>query len=294
MPEVFSNVIDLVGGLLIAEKKKKKKLKVVPSKYPSTAISAIKPRVRVRPILPIYVPPPAPFIAPFATARPRGRPKGSKGRKALLLEDDARLASALASSTLEASSRRRGARRESEASRPKKSALSTASESERGEKSTGSEKPRRRKAKAPAEELAPLTIFPVEREPTTPGKLSGLKKDGTPSLSSTRGKELAALVLAGEIPPFVPIRASPMATAKRVASKPPPATKPKVVSALKKEADALKKKDAADMLKLEQSLFKPGKNELKRQEAKAKKAPIVEMPGFPAAIGSGMRRRRKA
>ena len=301
MNPVFSNIVDLVGGLLIAEKKKKKKLRVVPAKYPSSSVMAIKPRLRARPVFPAYVAPPAPFVGPFVPVRPRGRPKGALGRKALLLEDDARLASALASAELEASSRRRGERRESESEAPRRGrprkavAVGTASERE-GERSTGSEKPRRRKAKAEEtkEELPPETIFPEEfaalREPIlkfTPGKESGLKKDGTPSLSSTKGRELAASVAAGEIPPFVPIRASPLASAKRVSEKPPPASKPKL-----KVVPALKKKEAADL----ERLFFEGLAPVRAEKAKAKKASpretIVEMPGFPEAIGSGMRRRR--
>lgn len=311
MPAVFENIIDLVGGLIAQEKKKKKKLRVVPAKYPSSAIMAIKPRIRARPVFHAYVAPLEPFVAPFAELRltKKGLPpqkRGPKLRKELVAEDDARLASALASAELEASSRRRGARRESgtesEASsrrgRPRKAvAVGTASERE-GERSTGTEKPRRRKAKAEEtkEELSPATIFPEEyaalRAPTrdfTPGKESGLKKDGTPSLSSTKGRELAASVAAGEIPPFIPIRASPLASAKRVSEKPPPASKPKL-----KVVPALKKKEAADLERLFFEGLEPVRAEAK---AKAKKSSpretIVEAPGFPPAIGSGLRRRRR-
>ena len=301
MNPVFSNIVDLVGGLLIAEKKKKKKLRVVPAKYPSSSVMAIKPRIRARPVFPAYVAPPAPFVGPFVPVRPRGRPKGALGRKALLLEDDARLASALASAELEASSRRRGERRESESEAPRRGrprkavAVGTASERE-GERSTGSEKPRRRKAKAEEtkEELPPETIFPEEfaalREPIlkfTPGKESGRKADGSWSLSTKLGKEGAAAEARGEIPS--PPRVSPLASAKRVAEKPPPASKPKL-----KVVSALKKKESADL----ERLFFEGLAPVRASEkAKAKKASpretIVEAPGFPEAIGSGMRRRRR-
>ena len=56
---VFENVVDMVGGLLKADKKKKKKkIKVVPAKYVSETIKEIKPRVRAIPVRPVPILPP--------------------------------------------------------------------------------------------------------------------------------------------------------------------------------------------------------------------------------------------
>ena len=287
MPEVFSNVIDLVGGLLIAEKKKKKKLKITSSNYPSTEISnllsTIKPRVRARPVLPA-------LVVPIVPAR-RGRPKGALGKKGLLLLEDARFARAERDDLVRSE---RGAVREE---RERRGSETVKKRAERKAKKELETRPKARaKAKAreeeKEEEKAPETIFPALRAPTrdfTPGKESGRKADGSWSLSTTKGKEGAAAEARGDIPS--PPRVSPMASAKRVPSVAPPATKPKL-----KVVDALKKKEADTLNRLLTEGLAPEVKAKEKKEAKAKKASpretIVEMPGFPPAIGSGMRRRR--
>lgn len=141
---VFENVIDMVGGLLKAEKKKKRKAKVAPAKFTGkTKEQEIKSKVRARPVFPPYVPPALPFVAPFAElreVRKRGRPPGpSKGKKAVLVAETAELekqkASALSSAKLEASSRKRGESRKSESEqsssgRSRKGTASSASSAE--------------------------------------------------------------------------------------------------------------------------------------------------------------------
>jgi colicin import membrane protein len=286
MNPVFSNIVDLVGGLIAQEKKKKKKLKVISSKYPSSEISAllstIKPRVRARPVLPA-------MLVPIVPAR-RGRPKGALGKKGLLLLEDARLAKAERDDLV---------RSEREAVREEREFRGSEAVKKRTERKAKKEletRPKARaKAKAPAEEKeeeekAPETIFPALRAPTrdfTPGKESGRKADGSWSLSTTKGKEGAAAEARGDIPS--PPRVSPMASAKRVSEKPPPATKPKL-----KVVPALKKKEAEALDRALYEGLAPVRAEAK---AKAKKSSpreaIVEMPGFPAAIGSGLRRRRR-
>jgi len=304
MNPVFSNIVDLVGGLIIAEKKKKKKLRVVSAKYPSSAIMAIKARIKARPVLPAYVAP----LGPLVPAK-RGRKPGSKNKKTLLAEEDARRVKAEEDETLR---NERGAVREerllrgSEAVR-KRSERKAKKEVETRPKAPGT----RRKAKpeeAKEEELfveaRPATVFPEEDfiavRPSllkfTPGKESGLKKDGTPALSTTKGRELAARVELGEIPPFVPIpKVSPFASVRREASVAPPATVPK------KKADPAKKKALEQQARDFAEGLAPVRAAEIRAQAKAKKASpreetrpaIVEAPGFPPAIGSGMRRRRR-
>lgn len=139
---IFENVIEMIGGLLKAEKKKKKKTKIIPAKFVSKE-NKPKSKVAPRPIFPAYAVPPPPFFAPFAELRltKRGLPyqkRGPKGRKALIAEDERRLASALESTELEASSRRRGERRGSESERSSRSKKGTSSESEGRRKASAS------------------------------------------------------------------------------------------------------------------------------------------------------------
>jgi hypothetical protein len=105
---------------------------------------------------------------------------------------------------------------------------------------------------------------------------------------------LAARVEAGEIPAFIPIPkgASPFASVRREASVAPPATVPK------KKADPAKKKAASDLERLFFEGLAPVRAEAKTKSKKASpreeaRPAIVEAPGFPPAIGSGMRRRRR-
>jgi hypothetical protein len=74
MKPIFENVIDMIGGLA-----KKKKLKVVPTKYVSQSIKDIKPVIRGRKRGPFLRPA---FIGPFVPEKP-GHVPGKKKSKAL-------------------------------------------------------------------------------------------------------------------------------------------------------------------------------------------------------------------
>lgn len=74
---IFENVIDMIGGLM----KKKKKLKVVPTKYVSQSIKDIQPAIRGRKRGPFLRPA---FIGPFVPEKARrGRGPGKKTLLAL-------------------------------------------------------------------------------------------------------------------------------------------------------------------------------------------------------------------
>jgi hypothetical protein len=286
MPAVFENIIDLVGGLIEQEKKKKKKVRVVPSKYPASAISeAPKPRLPRRPVIipgrPIIIGPGRPRMTAEAKALSR-RAREVEARRLKEEEKPSPALSALTSTVARAYAKRK----------PKKAKKAKAEEAKEEELYVD---PLPLWFDEPEEGYA--AVRPSELK-FTPGKESGRNIDGTWKLSSSKGREGAAAEARGEIPPT---RVSPFATAKREKGPAPPATK------------KLTKTEKAQIAEIEKSLIPLSKAKQKKQDAKAKAlkafegatlGPPPELPELPPSkyatmfpipppTGAGLRKRRR-
>lgn len=177
---VFENVIDMVGGLLKAEKKKKRKAKVAPAKFVSEE-NKPKSKVRARRVFPPYVAPALPFELP--ERRGPGRPPGpSKGKKAVLVAETAELDERKALSA-EIAKKRESRAAKKKAASAERFLLSLGKEVDDRKRAAAIERARRGEAKEEEE----FVDASAEAEPISLEGLK-LKKDGTVDGRTIDGK----------------------------------------------------------------------------------------------------------